>query len=156
MSQGNVVVEKVRGAIKDRALYLAYLYRSFSKVMPAEQAERLAREAIFEYGRYKASLDSGKATPERWVDHHMAKGSGAVFESRIAKQEDQCLQEMTFCPLIEAWRELGCSPEEMDLLCDIAMEVDRGSAAYHGLTVDMPMRIGKGDAHCRLVIRKAE
>ncbi len=156
MSEDKVVVEKVRAAIKDRALYLAFLYRSFSEAMPAEEAEKLARKAIFDYGRYKGAMDSGKATPESWVDHHMAKGSGAVFESRVAKEEGYCLQEMTFCPLMEAWRELGCSAEEMDLLCDIAMEVDRGSAAAHGLTVEMPMRIGKGDAHCRLVIRKAQ
>ncbi len=155
MSENTEVVQKVRAAIKDRALYLAFLYRSFSKALPAEQAEKLAREAIFEYGRARSANDSGKATPEGWVDNHMAKGSGAVFESRISKKEDCCLQEMTFCPLMEAWRELGCSAEEMDLLCDIAMEVDRGSAAAHRLTVEMPMRAGKGDPFCRLVIRKA-
>ncbi len=155
MSENTELVQKVRAAIKDRALYLAVLYRSFSKALPAEQAEKLAREAIFEYGRNRGSKDAGTMTPEKWVDHHMAKGSGAVFESRITKGDGYCLQEMTFCPLMEAWRELGCSADEMDLLCDIAMEVDRGRAAYHGITVEMPMRIGKGDSHCRLVLRKS-
>jgi hypothetical protein len=154
MSDNNEVVQKVRAAIEDRALYLALLYRSFSKVVPADQAEKLAREAIFEYGRLRGAKDSEAMTPERWVDSHMAKGSGAVFESRIVKGEECCNQEMTYCPLMKAWRELGCSAEEMDLLCDIAMEVDRGRAAYHGLSVDMPKRIGKGDSFCQLVLRK--
>lgn len=154
MSEDTVAVEKVRAAIKDRALYLALLYRSFSKALPSEQVEKLAREAIFEYGRVRGKKDSESMTPEKWVDHHMAKGSGAVFQSNIYKEADHCVQEMTYCPLMEAWRELGCSPEEMDLLCDIAMEVDRGRAAYHGLTVEMPERIGKGDPRCRLVLRK--
>lgn len=154
MAEDNVVIEKVRAAIKDRALYLALLYRSFSKVLAPEQAEKLAREAIFEFGRIKGKRDSGEMTPERWVEHHVEKGSGAVFNSRIFKGEDCCEQEMNFCPLIEAWKELGSGPEEMDLLCDIAMEVDRGRAAYHGLEVEMPKRIGKGDSCCRLVLRK--
>lgn len=154
MRHGDVVVDKVRAAIKDRALYLALLYRSFSKSMPSDQAEKSAREAIFEFGQVKGKRDGEAMTPEKWVDNHVAKGSAAVFQSRIFKGEEYCVQEMTFCPLMEAWRALGCSPEEMNLLCDIAMEVDRGRAAYHGLSVEMPQRIGKGDSSCRLVFRK--
>ena len=75
----DVVVEKVREVIKDRALYLALLYRSFSQALPPDQVERLAREAIYEYGRIKGQKDAGKMTPEEWVDKHMSKGSGAVL-----------------------------------------------------------------------------
>jgi hypothetical protein len=155
MSQNNnVVVEKVRGAIRDRALYLALLYRSFSQALPPDQVERLAREAIYEYGRIKGQSDAGRTTPEEWVDKHISKGSGAVFESRIVKGEDCCEQQMTYCPLLEAWKELGCSQEEIDLFCDIAMEVDRGRADYHGIPWEIPERMGKGDSSCRLVLKK--
>ena len=154
MSHEDVVVEKVREAIKDRALYLALLYRSFSKGLPPDQVERLAREAIYEYGRIKGQSDEGKITPEEWVDRHMSKGSGAVFESRIVKEKDRCEQQMTYCPLVEAWKELGCSQEEIDLFCDIAMEVDRGRADYHGIPLEIPERMGKGDPSCRLVFKK--
>ena len=58
---------------------------------------------------------------------------------------------MTFCPLVEAWRELGCDPGEIDLLCDIAMEGDRGRAAYHGISSEITHRIAKGDMYCCLV-----
>lgn len=150
----NQVVDKVRAAMEDRALYLALLYRSFSRVLPAEQAERLAREAIFEYGRLKGERDGRPIAPADWVDHHVAKGSAQVFESRIVKEERQCQQQMTYCPLLEAWKRLGCSAEEMDLLCDIAMEVDRGRADYHGLPIEIPMRLGKSDEYCSLVIHE--
>jgi hypothetical protein len=155
MSQNSdVVVEKVRGAIKDRALYLALLYRSFSKALPPDQVERLAREAIYGYGRIKGQRDAGRITPEEWVDKHVSKGSAAVFESRIVKEKDRCEQQMTYCPLVEAWRELGCSQGEIDLFCDIAMEVDRGRADYHGIPWEISERIGKGDSFCRLVLKK--
>lgn len=150
----NQVVEKVREAIKDRALYLALLYRSFSKALPPDQVEKLAREAIYEYGRLKGQKDAGQISPEQWVDHHISKGSGAVFKSRIVKEQDHCEQQMTYCPLLEAWKELGCSQEEIDLLCDIAMEVDRGRADYHSISLEIPERMGRGDPSCRLVLRR--
>ena len=153
MSHNDVAVEKVREAIKDRALYLALLYRSFSQALPPDQVERLAREAIYEYGRIKGQKDGRKITPEEWVDKHVSKGSGAVFESRIVKEESFCEQQMTHCPLLEAWKELGCSQEEIDLFCDIAMEVDRGRADYHGIPWEIPERMGKGDPSCRLALK---
>lgn len=148
------MVEKVRAAIKDRALYLACFYRSFAKVLQPEQVEKLARDAIYDYGQIKAQSDGKKITPEEWVDKHVAKGSAAVFESNIIKGEECCQQQMTHCPLLEAWKELGCSPEELDLFCDIAMEVDRGRAAYHGIRCEIQERMGKGDKFCRLVLKK--
>ena len=153
MTQNDQTVEKVRAAIEDRALYLALLYRSFAKALGKDQAEQLAREAINQYGRIKGQRDGKRITPEEWVDHHVAKGSAAVFQSRIVKEKRYCVQQMTYCPLVEAWKKLGCSREEIDLFCDIAMEVDRGRAAYHGINMELPERIGKGDTSCRLILK---
>jgi hypothetical protein len=154
MVDNNLVVNKIREAIKDRALYLALLFRNFSQALPADQAEKLARKAIFEYGTLRGMKDSGKMTPEKWVDSHVLKGSAAVFESRIIRAPDHCEQQMTFCPLVEAWQELGCSREEMNLLCDIAMEGDRGRAAYHNIPLEITSRIAVGDPYCCLVLKK--
>jgi hypothetical protein len=153
MTESELVVQKVRHAIKDRALYLVLLYRSFSQALPADQAEKLARQAIFEYGTLRGMKDSGKMTPETWIDSHVKKGSAAVFGSRIIKAADHCEQQMTYCPLVEAWQELGCSPEEIDLLCDIAMEGDRGRAAYHKIPMEITHRIAVGDPYCCLVLK---
>ena len=154
MGEHDACMEKIKAAMKDRALYLAFLYRSFSKALPAEQAQALARQAIYEYGRLKGKMDGGKISAEDWVDRHMASGVAALFDSEVAKGEDGCEQTMEYCALLEAWKELGCSPEEMDLLCDIAMEVDRGRADYHGIPWEIPERMGKGDRRCRLVLKK--
>ena len=148
------LVEKVRAAIKDRALYLALLLRSYSAVLPAQEAQRRAREAIYEFGRIKAQRDHQPFSAEMWVDGHVTKGSAAVFRSRIVKADEHCEQQMTYCPLVVAWRELGCEPQEIDLLCDIAMEVDRGRAAYHEIPLEITHRLAKGDEYCCLVLKK--
>ena len=51
------MIDKVRAAIKDRATWFALLVRSFKEAFPEKDVERLARKAIFEFGRMKARND---------------------------------------------------------------------------------------------------
>ena len=153
MSQEEIV-KRVREAIKDRATWFALLYRSFSKVLPPKEVERAAREAIYQFGQLKGKKDGKKITPEEWVEKHMSKGSGEVFESKILKEKESSEQRMTFCPLVEAWKELGCSDAEIDLFCDVAMEGDRGRADYHGIPYEIQERLGKGASFCRFLLKK--
>jgi hypothetical protein len=153
MTEDQLVLQKVRDAIADRALYLALLYRSFSKALPPETVETLAREAIYEYGRLKGKADNEAMTPKKWVEHHVRCGGADLFESQVIEGDKQCEQRMTFCPLIEGWKRLGCDPKEMDLLCDIAMEVDRGRADFHGTAYEIVERLAKGDPFCRLILK---
>ena len=150
-----ILIDQVRAAIKDRALYLALLVRSFSSALPPEKVEALARQAIAEFGILKAKRDTEQMTPESWVDKHVTKGSADVFESRIVKASDHCEQQMTFCPLVQAWQEIGCSPQEIDLLCDIAMEADLSRAEFHNISMDITHRLAVGDPYCCLVMHSA-
>ena len=147
-------VDRVRAAIMDRATWFALLYRNFSDVLPEEEVQRLARKAIFEFGLMKAEKDSQEFSPQAWIQKHVDKGSFEVFDSDIEIHEDYSIQQMKFCPLVEAWKEMGCSAEEIALFCDIAMEGDRGRAAGHGMEMELDRTIGKGDICCNLVIRK--
>lgn len=154
MNEDNQVVQKVRAAIGDRALYLALIYRSFSRLLPPDQLESATRAAIHEFGRQKGIADQKAMTPDAWVDQHVSGGGAVLFNSNIVKSETQDEQQMTYCPLMAAWKEMGCSDEEMDLLCDIAMEVDRGRADYHGIPYEIQERMAKGDPFCRLILKK--
>jgi hypothetical protein len=156
MIKAEETIKQVREAIKDRATWFVLMYKSFSKVLPPEEVERLAREAIYQFGTLKGKKDGGKISPDEWVEKHMTKGSGQVFQSEINKEKDFSEQRMTYCPLVEAWKELGCSDEEIDLFCDIAMEGDRGRADYHGIPWDIPKRLGKGDSFCQLILKKCD
>lgn len=146
------MIEKIRAAIKDRALWFALLYRSFKEVFPQEEVERLARKAIREFGRMKALKDPVDFSPRAWVEKHVEKGSSLVFDSDVEVQEKGAVQKMKHCPLVEAWREMGCTEEEIRLFCDIAMEGDRGRAQAHGVGMKLQERIARGDPHCRLEI----
>ena len=150
------VIEKVRAAVKDRATWFALLYKTFKEALPEEEVQKLSRKAIFEFGLMKAKKDPEDFSPQAWVQKHVDKGSFLVFDSDIEVHEDYAVQQMKYCPLVEAWKEMGCSAEEIDLFCDIAMEGDRGRAAGHGVDMELAQTIGKGDKCCRLVIRNSK
>ena len=147
------VVKRVRSAMQDRARSQACLYKAFGKALPADQVESLAREAITEYGKIRAQRDGRKLTPDEWVDEHYAM-MGGVFETQITKNDDFSEMRMHYCPLLEEWKQMGMSEKEQDLLCDIAMELDRNRAAEHGIPCDIVERLGKGDSFCRVVLWK--
>ncbi len=146
------MIDKVRAAIKDRATWLALLYRSFKEVFPEKEVERAARKAIFEFGRMKAQKDPKAFSPAAWVERHVAKGSSLVFDSDVEINDRGAVQRMKFCALVEAWKEMGCTPQEIDLFCDIAMEGDRGRADAHGVRMELEQRIARGDQYCKLEI----
>lgn len=147
------VIARIAGAMQDRARYLACLYRSFATALPADEVERLARNAIREYGRIRASRDPEGFQPEDWVDTHLSQ-MGGVFHSEIDKADDQSEFRMNACPLLDEWKQMGCSEKEQDLFCDIAMELDRGRAEAHGYDCEIPKRLGCGDSNCRVIIKK--
>jgi hypothetical protein len=146
------MVDKIRAAIKDRAVWFALLVRAFQAELPAEQVERLARRAIYEFGRMKAARDPADFSPAAWVERHVEKGSAVVFDSDVETGPEGAVQRMKYCALVDAWREMGCTPAEIDLFCDIAMEGDRGRADAHGVRMELEERIGRGDLFCNLKI----
>jgi len=147
------MIKKVRAAIQDRAAWFALLFKEFSAILPEKKVIEICRKAIYQFGLMKAKKDSEPFEAKDWVIRHKQKGSAAVFDSDIEYSDTQAVQKMKYCPLVETWKEMGLSPEKIDLLCDIAMEGDRGRADGHeGIRMELNETIGKGCDFCRLVI----
>jgi hypothetical protein len=144
-------VDGVRSAIRGRATWFALLYRSFATALPADHVEALAREAIYAAGRLRGEADGDDFTPATWADCFLRDGTTQFFDLDITSAPGVCM-EMNTCALVDAWRAMGCTPQEVDLFCDIAMEGDRGRADHHGIQIEIPERMGKGDAHCRMLL----
>ena len=144
----------MRSAIEDRAAVLFFLYREMKKAYGAAKAEKLARQAIFKFGIFKAKKRGRVNTPDRWAKQHMEGISGKIFKSKaaeIGKTESEL--NFYYCPLVEAWKKLGATKKEIALLCDIAMEGDRGRASIERFGVEIPQTIGCGDNYCRLILK---
>jgi hypothetical protein len=58
------------------------------------------------------------------------------------------------CPLVEAWKELGLSPQLLRTMCDLAYQVDFGKFETAGYKLKFNCRIADGDAACDLHVTK--
>ncbi|MBI9108145.1 MAG: L-2-amino-thiazoline-4-carboxylic acid hydrolase [Spirochaetales bacterium] len=153
MSKEDMVTEtelitKFRAAVKDRATWFALLYREFAEVLPENRVEDACRKAIYSYGRLKASRDKTKLTAQSLLDNFVETGGAKIFEAEIENTDKGVLNKVHNCALVDAWREMGCSPEEVDLFCDIAMEGDRGRAEGHGINLELKETLAKNDNFC--------
>ena len=152
MSANQEMITRVRGAIQDRARAYASFYLTLAEEFGEKKAEELCRKAIGKFAHERARRE-GARTPDSWLDEHMGF-AGYIFESKMVSNDDATEQHMTYCPLMAEWQAMGLSPQMQDLMCDIAMELDRERAAAHGIPCDIEERIGKGDSFCRVVLWK--
>jgi hypothetical protein len=147
-------VPRVRETMQDQARWFALLYRSLCKYLPPDIVEQACREAIRKFGQLKAIENSGEMSPSLWVEKQEAQGTSLIFEAQIIRNNEICEQRRNFCPLVEAWKEMGCSKKEIGLFCSIISEEDQGRAEKSGISLEVTSRIGKGENHCCLVLKK--
>jgi hypothetical protein len=125
------MIKRIRRAVEDRGVWLALLYKEFIKHYPQDQVETICRKAIFHYGEMKAKADVDPFEAKDWVIRHKEKGSAEIFDSTIDYNYEYATQYMHVCPLLDGWKKMDLSQEELELFCDITMEGDRGRAASH-------------------------
>jgi hypothetical protein len=54
---------------------------------------------------------------------------------------------------VEAWDDMGLSPEEKKTLCDIAYQVDFGKFETAGYKLKFDCRIAEGDSTCDMELK---
>jgi len=78
-----------------------------------------------------------------------------IFEMKFIRLDDDAFDvDFHYCPLVNAWQKQGCSDEEIDKLCDWAMEGDRGIAQVFGCELELKKTIAKGDGVCQIRIKR--
>ena len=149
----NETTEAVRRAIKDRATYLFFLLKEMETAVDPEEAERIASRAIHCYGQTKGQRMGPLATPADFITHQMRPGRQEIFDKE-AIEAGEARGEIRFhyCPLVNAWKRLGATSEELARLCDIAMQGDHGMLSHTPMALELPHSIARGDAYCQLIL----
>ena len=142
-----------RRAVEHRATWMGLIYAEAKK--HAAEAEDICRKAILQCG-----LIHGEGYKADCSDPDSAASFGkALFHEQTTKtmevntveaDNDHLIVEFYHCPLVCAWEKLGFSGAELELLCDIAMDGDRGIAEAMGLSLDLQNTIAQGHEKCRL------
>ena len=153
------VVSEVRKAIEHRATWM-YLLLKEARDRGLDWYD-FARPAI----RATGCL-GGKKRREKMENPQSMKEFTTVFAGGISRKvfemevlaadEESYYLDFHYCPLVSAWEKLGASPEEIEQLCDIAMEGDRGTAdEFPAFEFSLGKTIAQGHAVCEIRFDKA-
>jgi len=147
------LTDAVRGCIKDRAVWF-YLLLQEAKEQGSDSDE-IAKKAIFKFGQMKGKKIGDAQSPREFFDGIATKNASLAFAMEEVKvEENQGTYRFHHCALCDAWRELGCSPEEVNELCLLAMEGDFGVVSNFPLDLKFNSTIADGSDYCEMVITK--
>ena len=154
------IVDVNRSQIEHRATWMGLIFDELRK--ENLDAEGILRRAIFKTGlmhgeRFKKQC----ADPENCADFKDAflgdeskVGPQSFHMKDIKADHDNVTVNFNYCALVSAWKKLDFDDETIALLCDIAMDGDRGIAKAMGLTLTLGDTIAKGCATCDLHFHK--
>ncbi len=157
----DIYLKEVRGAMKRRAGYVAAIYDELLKRYGKDAAFDIMSTAIKGYGKWEAK-EHMKERPELGIPGGDTRNwlPKSVQEARIMERKtidaskDETVTEVEFCPLIEAWKKMGKTKDEMRVLCDISMFLDEGFSEEYPISIKTSKRIGWGDKCCRFVFER--
>ncbi len=150
----NEVCNIRRAAIEQRGRWAAGFYKE-------AQAEGIDLEPIMRKAIHKIGVASGQAERQKfdtdvltagaYAHHFVENGVPETFEKHIEYANDEeAVVTLNYCALLKAWQKMGLSDEELDLMCDIAMEGDRGIAEGLGLDFELEGSLAQGCKCCTL------
>jgi hypothetical protein len=154
------VVQEVRKAIEHRATWMYLLLQEARK--RGLDWDDFARPAIREtgcfYGQKRREMMENPGSMEEFATVFAAGTSRMVFEMEVlAADEGKYHLDFHYCPLVSAWEKLGAPPEEIEQLCDIAMDGDRGIAdEFPPFEFSLGKTIAGGHPVCQIRFDKKE
>ena len=154
------IVNVNRSQIEHRATWMGLIYDELVKA--GIDAEPIMRRAIKRCGvMHGENFKKQCADPSSCVDFKDAflgdetkVGPQSFNMSDIAADRGNVTVNFHYCALVNAWKKLGFSDDTCALLCDMAMDGDRGIAEAMGLTLSLTDTIAKGCATCKLHFHK--
>ncbi|GAA4296059.1 hypothetical protein GCM10023142_34320 [Anaerocolumna aminovalerica] len=148
-------IKDLRDAIEHRATWFYYLVQEAKK---RGLDYDFARDAITACGcfhgnnKYTKTDDLAVFAPE-FISDNVRN----IFEMDTTLTEDEFNIEFHYCPLVAAWKKLTDDEEEIAMLCDIAMDGDRGIAStFDNFEFHLGKTIAKGDNICEVCFKKVD
>lgn len=148
------LTEAIRLAIQDRATWFYLLINEFKAA--GYDTDEPVKKAIFKFGQMKGRKIGTAETPKEFFDGIATPNAGLAFDMEDAGVgEEQGAYRFHHCALVEAWKNLGASKEEIEHLCELASCGDYGVVScFPNLELKFNELISKGDAFCELVVTK--
>jgi hypothetical protein len=161
--QTDEIAEVNRAQIEHRATWMGLIYDEMIKA--DIDAETIIRRAVKRCGRIHGErIKKNCANPKNLEDFKKAFLSDLAkktFEVNLVNNDeasqkagDSLSIDFHYCALLNAWKKLRLDDKTCELLCDMAMEGDRGMAEIMELQFNLGNTIAQGCPTCELRFRK--
>ncbi len=148
----NFILKAVRRTIEHRASWLYLLLKQID--VKGIKWEDIGYTAIGMCGCIQGNelSSNGKRVSFKYLRKKLFNyPAQLVFQMKVIKNtDDNLFIDFGYCPLVTAWRDLGCNSEEIKRLCDISMEGDRGIAKSFGGKLELGETIANGHSRCQI------
>lgn len=148
----NEVITGLRNAIEHRATWMGLMMVEAEK--NGYEAESFTRKAINKCGLFHGEGIMDKQMTKdipNFEKTFLTENTKKIFEMEIKNCDDEKLEiEFNYCPLVSAWVKQGFSMEQIKLMCDCAMDGDRGIAEACGYEFKLGKTIANGDDICEV------
>lgn len=142
------IIKAYMDCVGDRAKWFAYIARH----TPKEIFDEAAPKAIWEFGYDKGRVTPGPRGNIHAFERHFNTGYNALpcNNTNHILTEEKAVIRFVPCPLVEAWKEIGCTKEEIAHYCDLICSGDYGHAEATGLTAVWKKLVSHGDDYCEI------
>ena len=144
------VSNEIRKANETRGLWYYCLVQSAGR--HGLDKEAFARGAIRRLGNlYRDTFPDTDSIAE-FIGAFLSDQNVKQFGMELVSlTDDEAVVQFRYCPMCGAWTQLTDDEEEIRLICDCAMDVDRGVFdRYEHLGFRLEKAIGAGDGVCEL------
>lgn len=146
-----------RAQIEHRATWMGLIYDEMKKA--GMDAEGVIRKAIKRCGNmHGENFKKMCVDPKNCEDFRKVFLQDLVINTfnmdSIGADKDNVNVDFHYCALISAWQKLGFDDETCALLCDMAMDGDRGIAEAMGFKFELTDTIANGCSSCKLHFHK--
>jgi hypothetical protein len=140
----------IRTDSETRGLWYYMLMKSAGK--HGLDREKYARGAIYKLGQmYRRRYPDTDSLPV-FVGAFFSEYTLKQFHAEIKMlSDDEAFVHFNYCPMMGMWSKLTDDPEDLALVCDCAMDVDRGTFdLYEHIGFELGSCIARGAPYCEL------
>lgn len=146
------VTDLMRGAIEHRATWF-YLVSEEARKKGLDPKD-FGRKAITACGVFHGNNKFHRTDDlKTFIEEFAASPTKEIFDMDVQMAADgkTCDIYFHYCPLVNAWKKLGATKEDIEMYCDIAMDGDRGiTSTYPNFKFTLGDTIAQGHETCHI------
>ena len=148
----------MESAIEGRAKIFYFVWKTLQRLYPEIDADKVMATASYEFGKYNSKTMGNVKDAADALLNQTSRGGMLAFKQEITELSEKSAEKRIYnCPHVNAFKELGCSQEEISKLCKmLLMPGDFAQLEpFPGVKLEFPKTLADDDV-CIMRITKQE